>query len=389
MPGRRRRARSGKYKGHGEQGASDGLGRLRRASMSKAARLGNLERLAADEDLLASHEGLRRVGHTGDDLLHRFNRLARSTAAGEGIEGVVSGFDGNCILVRDGLGRERACLLRKLLKKMLRGEHSPLCIGDRVRFVTPELGDSSITAILPRENQLERSDSHNQVLVHVFAANIDLLVIVSALAEPELKTGLIDRYLVIAHAAGIEPVIVLNKCDLGDPESARRLYTDLGYEVFTTVSIDGDLVDDGTRHDLLARLAGRSCVFAGQSGVGKSSLVQGLFPEAGARIGRVSTATSKGRHTTNASRSYLLTDATVLIDTPGIRECGLSRLEPIDVALRYRDIGSRQPDCRYPDCTHTHEPDCAVKAAVEAGVISPSRYQSYLSILSEDLGLEI
>ncbi|MFW5845205.1 MAG: ribosome small subunit-dependent GTPase A [Planctomycetota bacterium] len=335
----------------------------------------------ADEDFIDQQASERRTQHTGEHLLAKFNRLTRSTAAEAGTDGVVCGFEGTRIQVRNADGAERPCEIRSALTKMLSGVKSPLCIGDRVRFQTLEDGTSVIVALLERQNQLVRTDSHNRALLHVFAANVDHLVIVASAAEPALKPGLIDRYLLIAHLFEVAPLVVLNKSDLAETDSWARLYRRLDYPVFQTVA-GGPA---GTLDGLQDHLAGHTCVLAGQSGVGKSSLINSLAPDLDIRIGSTSTAVHKGRHTTTAARSYVIGRDITIMDTPGIRECGIPPIEPLDVALLYRDIASHHHDCRFPDCTHTHEPHCAVKAAVEAGKLAASRYDSYRSILDEDL----
>lgn len=362
---------------------------MRRANAKPTGRLGGLERFTDDEDWLGQHEGTRRSLHTGDSLRHKFNRLSREAGDGAGNEGEVSGFEGTLVLVRTGDGHEHPCQVRRRLKKMLSGEKSLLAVGDRVR-ISLDLDhgiEGTIEAVLPRRNQLERADSHNKAISHVFGANVDVLVIVSSLGLPPPKPGLIDRYLVIAHAAEVEPVVVLNKADQGHAHDLANRYRSLDYEVFATVASDGRPGNDGVAH-LRERLAGTACIFAGQSGVGKSSLIRACYPDQEIRIGAVSDALGKGRHTTTAARSYLLPGDTRLIDTPGIRECGLSGLDPVDIALHYRDLARFHGNCRFNDCTHRDEPDCAVVAAVEHGEIHPERYLSYLAIVSEDLGLD-
>ena len=292
----------------------------------------------------------------------------------------IAGFDGDGVLLRTPDGNERPAKVRSVLKKKLSGVKTPLVVGDQVHFLE-EAGDAVIVAISERRNQLARADSHNTALQHIFAANLDHLVIVASMAMPDLKTGLIDRYLTIAHHNDIEPIIVLNKTDLADPSDAIALYRSLGYRVFATRAnaAEGDI------HDLRQHLTGRRCSFCGQSGVGKSSLVNALYPDVAARVGAVSTAQRKGRHTTTASRSYLSADGSCLVDTPGIRECGITGMTPLDVALLFPDIAKFHPECRFHNCSHSHEPDCAVAAAVSSGDIDPRRYLSYLSIIEEDL----
>lgn len=264
---------------------------------------------------------------------------------------------------------------------MLGGVRSPLCVGDRVRFLDDPDDTPVITALLPRRNQVARVDSHNRALLHIFAANVDRLVIVASLGIPELRPGLIDRYLIAAHIDDIEPLVVINKCDLGDSQAIAGLYRQLGYQVFCTCAGPHPTLDG-----LDAAIAERTCVFAGQSGVGKSSLIKAIAGDLDIRIGDVSTIQHKGRHTTTSARSYPLGQGATLIDTPGIREFAIPELDALDVALLYRDLAAHHHECRFPNCTHVHEPACAVQAAVAAGTIARTRYESYLSIISDDLG---
>jgi ribosome biogenesis GTPase len=173
---------------------------------------------------------------------------------------------------------------------------------------------------------------------------------------------------------------VINKADRGEAEAHAALYRTLGIPVFITVA-DGALRG---LDELRTALAGQACVVAGQSGVGKSSLLNALHPGLGARTGIVAEA-GHGRHTTNSSRSYLLPDGGRLIDTPGVRECAITGLTPLDVALFFSDIAALHPACHFADCSHIHEPDCAVRAAFDDGRLAASRYDSYCAILAQDL----
>ncbi|MDA3963877.1 MAG: ribosome small subunit-dependent GTPase A [Planctomycetota bacterium] len=374
--------RGGKDKGKGAYSRQAGLSRITRANSQSRTRTAGWERYADDEASLEAFETVDRGSNTGEGLLAKFNRLARDTAHHDGIDAEICGFDGTVVMARDDQGREWPCQVRKILKKMLRGVKTPLVVGDAIKLTMLDDNDAVIVAIAERRNQLARADSHNKALEHIFAANIDHLVIVAAMAMPDLKTGLIDRYLTIAHHNDIVPIVVLNKSDLADPTEAAALYRGLGYTVFATSAEQAE----GDISPLRDHLRGRCCVMAGQSGVGKSSLINALYPEVAARVGVVSDAQRKGRHTTTASRSYLLADGGRLIDTPGIRECGITGMEALNVALLYPDIAKLHPQCRFNNCTHLHEPDCAVTAALETGGIDPRRYLSYLSIVTEDLG---
>lgn len=371
----------GKYKGVRGHGQRQGLGRLRRANTTDARRVTGLEREDEDSalfDRLGSRAG---SSHQGETLLLRFNRVARTAASGGGDPGIISGMAGNLLLVRSPDGSERPCTVRQALKKMVAGVKNPLAVGDRVRWLPDGKGQGVIQAVEVRRNQLERADSHNRSLIHVFAANIDWLVLVASLTAPDLKYGLIDRYLVIAGANAIPAAVVINKADTGDPGPAVRLYQGLGFPTFAT---SARMPDDPGVAALRAHLAGATAVVAGQSGVGKSSLVNAAYPDLGARVGMVADA-GHGRHTTTNARSYALPQGGTLIDTPGVRECGITGLAALDVALHYPDLAACQPHCHFTDCTHLHEPGCAVQAALAAGTIARSRYESYRSIVTEDL----
>lgn len=375
----------GKYKGANDQTRRLGLGRLRHAAEKDTNRGPGWERHVEDDEFLDRHGHRSRGTHYGETLLASFNRAARDAAKAPAgaLPGTVSGFQGRDLLVRLDAGGERLCAVRQALKKGFAGVKNPFAVGDRVHVTLLSDGEAVIEAVEPRRRQLARADSHNKSLIHVLAANVDVLVVVAALVDPAVKPGLIDRYLLIAAANGIDALVVLNKADLADPTPLAAIYRAIGIPTIATrARSDGDR---GVA-ELRAALAGRSAVVTGQSGVGKSSLVNALYPDLTIRTGVVSEGTGKGRHTTSAARAYARPDGGTLIDTPGIRECGISGLEPLDVALHYADIARLHPRCRFADCSHRHEPDCAVLAALKRGELAPSRYESYRSIIDEDLG---
>ncbi len=367
-----------KYKGRERHHPRSGLGRLRAANSKDTARVGGWEARAEDDTFLERHADHGRRSHGGESLLARFNRLAQGTQAPVGECAEICGFQGRQVMVRRSDSSELLCEIRSVLKKQVAGVKNLLCVGDRVRIeFVPE---PVISALESRRNQLERADSHNRALIHVFAANIDVLVIVAALKEPDLKRGLIDRYLVLAAACDIPAVVVLNKADLADGSEDAALYRAVGVPVFLTVGSLGS----GDLEPLRKHLRGKTCVVCGQSGVGKSSLINALHPGFKARVGVVAEE-GHGRHTTTSARSELLPDGGRLVDTPGIRECAVTGLTPLDVALLMPDLAAFHPKCRFADCSHLHEPDCAVYAAAEDGHIAVSRFESYRSIIQEDL----
>jgi ribosome biogenesis GTPase / thiamine phosphate phosphatase len=375
---------TGKYKGINDPSRRKGMGRLRHAAEKDVNRGPGWERHIDDDHFLDQHGERSQGSHYGESLLASFNRAARAEAAAPAgaLAGTISGFQGKALLVRLDNGTELLCEVRQALKKRFAGVKNPFAVGDRVH-VSCLRTEAVVVAAEPRRTQLARADSHNKSLIHVLAANVDVLVIVASLLDPPVKPGLIDRYLVIAAANRIAAFVVLNKADLADAEPLVAIYRAIGLPTFIT---SAQTVGNAGTADLRTALLGRTAVIAGQSGVGKSSLVNALYPELATRVGTVSESTGKGRHTTTAARSYVRPDGGVLIDTPGIRECGITGLDILDVALHYPDIARFHPSCRFADCSHRHEPDCAVLAAVGRGDIAPSRYESYRSIIEEDLG---
>ncbi|NRA40518.1 MAG: ribosome small subunit-dependent GTPase A, partial [Planctomycetes bacterium] len=329
------------------------------------------------------HAELRKKSHTGESLLAKFNKLAVDTDEQSGNSADICGFQGKHIVVRNQHQEELICEVRSSLTKKMSGVRNPFCVGDHIRYdLTPE-GDAYITALLPRDNQLARADSHNKALLHVFAANVDHLLVVSSLLMPDIRLALIDRYLLIAHYNSIEPIIIINKCDLGNAQAFAEIYRKIGYHVFCTSATDENQPEINA---LRQRITGKQCVVAGQSGVGKSSLLNAMYPGLNIRVGSVSDAQQKGRHTTTSATSYMVGDGTTIIDTPGIRECGVRDINALNVSLLYPDIAAYHHQCKFNNCSHIHEPGCAVKEAVEREDIHYLRYDSYLNILNEDIG---
>ncbi len=249
-----------------------------------------------------------------------------------------------------------------------------LAIGDNVLF-SPDR--RRVEQILPRRTALSRADPHNPHLERVLAANIDVVVNVVSLKNPPLRPGLIDRYLIAIAKSGADPLVCVNKLDLlaarDDLEPLRR-YQEIGVNVVFCSAATGHGLEE-----LAALLAGKVCVFTGHSGVGKSSLLNALDSRLELTTGTVSDANEKGRHTTTGSAMYELPNGAVVIDTPGIREFGLWEVSSSDLRACYPEFAAYR--CAFSDCTHTHEPHCAVKAAVAAGEIPNVRYASYIRLL--------
>lgn len=368
----------GKDKGVGRWGRQRGMGRLRRTHIKEPGRSGGWERHDEDAEIFDRHGSAERNSHAGEGLVARFNRLAA-----KGLAEAVPGDPAEVCELRPGLvgvrlpdGSEAPAAIRRSLEKRMVGVRNTLAVGDRVR-VAREAGDLAIVAVEPRRNLIARTDAHNRSLQHVLAANIDLVLVVAAVADPDFKHGFVDRMLLVAAVHGVPAALAVTKRDLGDPAPMLGLYA--GFGIPCAAADARDPGDAGVAR-LRGLLAGSRSVIAGQSGVGKSSLVNACFPELSARVAPVA-AEGFGRHTTTTARSYPLPGGGALIDTPGIRECSLHGLPPADVALLYPDIARHHCTCRFPDCSHRHEPGCAVLAAVAAGGIAMSRYASYLSII--------
>jgi len=259
-----------------------------------------------------------------------------------------------------------------------------LVTGDRVLWRRADNNTGVVVALEPRHSVLKRPDNFGNL--KPVAANIDCIIIVIA-PVPEPHDNLIDRYLAAAEISEIAPFLVLNKKDLLTPDTRKQLepmlerYRSLGYPVMAVSAEPGEDKDTGM-DELRAALVDRTSVFAGQSGVGKSSLIQQLLPEQSLRIGGLSDA-GKGTHTTTTARLYMLPDGGTIIDSPGIREFGLWHITPDELAWGFIDIRPLMGRCRFRNCTHLNEPGCALDAALKAGDLSATRLYSFRRILSD------
>ncbi|WP_106478660.1 small ribosomal subunit biogenesis GTPase RsgA [Phytohalomonas tamaricis] len=254
-----------------------------------------------------------------------------------------------------------------------------LVTGDRVSWREANDGTGVVVARGERDSTLERPDHRGQL--KPVAANIDRILIVFA-AEPVPHPNLIDRYLIAAETTEIQPALVLNKVDLLPPHGGelRELlarYQGLGYEV-----INATVREDGGLEELRQNLAERTSVFVGQSGVGKSSLINALLPDEELKVGALSEDTRKGTHTTTTAKLYHFPAGGDLIDSPGIREFGLMHLDERQVAEGFIEFRPHLGHCRFRDCRHVHEPGCAILKAVEQGEISATRFDSFRRIIA-------
>jgi ribosome biogenesis GTPase len=281
---------------------------------------------------------------------------------------------------------------------------NPVAVGDKVVFDMETEGKGVIKQILPRQNYIARQSPHRRHDIHLLAANIDQAILFTTLVEPNIKLGFLDRFLLMTEPHNVPTVLVFNKCDLWDAETwtvfadLKAVYEAIGYTVLaisarrlfeqahrteTGLNEPSSLLENKLS-DLADLLQGKTSMISGQSGVGKSTIVNALEPELALLTGDISDYSGKGQHTTTFAEMHPLSISGYLIDTPGIKTLTFNNLEPMDVAHNFREFFELSDDCRFgSSCTHRNEPHCAVKKAVEAETIAASRYENYLKIIEE------
>jgi ribosome biogenesis GTPase / thiamine phosphate phosphatase len=301
------------------------------------------------------------------------------------LEGLVIRTQSGFLTVATDAG-EYVCRLRGRLKQG-ESEGDIASVGDRVTISPHEDGSGVIDAVHERKSAFSRVRTGiKRDFRQILLANPDQIVAVFACAQPEPHLRMLDRFLVIAEKQNVDALIVANKIDLVSEDQAQalfRVYVELGYPVLYTSAHTGEGVDLFRTH-----LKGKLSALAGPSGVGKSSLLNAIQPDLGLHVRAVSEATSKGRHTTHVRELFPLDVGGYVADTPGIRSLALWDTEPEELDAYFVEMRDRVSDCKFSDCTHTHEPGCAIRQAVEEGEISLARYHSYLRLRFEEEGSE-
>lgn len=294
------------------------------------------------------------------------------------LRGIVLRVHGVDSIVQLQSGAILRCAVRRVLKNLATQQRHIVVSGDRV-WIQPHGNDQGwIVRIENRASELSRTSRNRR---HVIVANVDQLLIITSAAQPSIKPNLIDRLLVTAEQNRLDAVLCINKCDLIDPAKLQPLigtYAQMGYRVVMVSAARGWGIEV-----LRGISRGRASVVVGQSGVGKSSILNALAPGLNQRVQAVSAENQKGKHTTTTAEWFALPDGGAIVDTPGVRQFQLWNILPAELTGLFRDIRPFASHCRYPDCTHQHENQCAVKDAVADGRLDPRRYDSFTQILDQ------
>jgi ribosome biogenesis GTPase len=361
--------------------------RKNRATSARRNQWTSLYRQGRPEKLDEATPGSERVGKS--DLTRR-----RTIEAESGLPdpNAAPARTGRVLLMRghfvevDIDGRSRRCVMRGMLRKRLRDEHNAVTVGDMVDVTMvdstgpgEDRPEGVIESVQPRRGVLAR---HHDGRLQAIAANVDQAVIVSAIQMPEIRPHLIDRYIVAAEAGNIRPVICINKADL-DPEDFCNefldVYRNIGYTAVRTSVIRNEGIDE-----LRAILKDKASVFVGVSGVGKSSLLNAVQPGLALKIGDINVVLKRGRHTTTSAQLLKLDFGGYVVDTPGIRQLELPDIDPGDLEMYFVEFVPLVAKCKFGNCAHVNETDCAIKQAVEEGKIDIDRYESYVKMITDE-----
>ncbi len=276
------------------------------------------------------------------------------------------------------------CRIRgKLRLKGIRST-SPVVVGDIVEYEVDDIGQHVISDIHQRDNYVIRKSSNLSKESHIIAANVDQAALVVTLFSPRTNNEFIDRFTVSCEAYKIPVTIVLNKIDraIEKPDELaefKHIYNLAGYNILEVSATTGVGMDN-----LRSFLGSKVTLLSGNSGVGKSTIINSIIPSADVKVGDISSSHSKGKHTTTFSKMFTLEDGGYIIDTPGIKGFGLIDIDTTEICRYYPDLMKYSSDCQYYNCTHTHEPGCNVIESIKDGLISLSRYESYLKLMEED-----
>lgn len=300
-------------------------------------------------------------------------------------EGIVIKSTGSWYEVRTENGEVMLCRLRGKIRLDGIRATNPVAVGDKVIFEKENNKDTGvINKILPRYNVIVRKSVNLSKASHIIASNIDQAILVATIAQPRTSTGFIDRFLVTAEAYHIPSIIVFNKCDLYDEEQkhiAEELisaFENIGYRSFMISAMTGFQCDE-----LKEIMKNKVSLFSGHSGVGKSALVNRLDSNLNVKVGDISEVHEKGKHTTTFSQMFPLSFGGYIIDTPGIKEFGLYDMEKETLAQRFPEMRNLMHECKFSNCTHLHEPHCAIKNAVEQHLIADWRYNDYCNMMED------
>ena len=310
--------------------------------------------------------------------MHRF--LIARMPIGRVIKSTGSWYD-----VKSDTGQVVACRLRGKIRLDGLRTTNPVAVGDLVNFEKERDKETCvIDKILPRSNVIVRKSVNLSKESHIIAANVDQAILVATIAQPRTSTGFIDRFTVTAEAYHIPVIIVFNKCDIYDDEqnamaeNLMKVYNSIGYQSFMISAKTGENCDR-----LQDIMKDKISMFSGHSGVGKSALVNRLDANLNIRVGEISEVHEKGKHTTTFAQMYELGFGGYIIDTPGIKEFALYDMEKETLAQRFPEMRALMHECRFNNCTHLHEPHCAIKSAVEQGLITDWRYENYCNMMDD------